>query len=140
MNTKVGLVSSKSNFFINKISQGRKSVREKSTFLRSFAFTYLWFWRIFTQYFDKVHILWEGHKIWKNFHFSWVLTLLSNILWVLTPESEQPVWLVGQKSKMLLFQSWINLLLLVYNSEGFNLRSYGKFVVWLCKWSFKFQI
>jgi hypothetical protein len=34
----VGLVSSKSNFFINKISQGRKSFREKSTFSPTFAF------------------------------------------------------------------------------------------------------
>jgi hypothetical protein len=37
----VGLVFSKSNFFINKISQGRKSVREKSTFSRTFAFSSL---------------------------------------------------------------------------------------------------
>ena len=35
----MGLVFSKSNFFINKISQGRKSVCEKSTFSRTFAFT-----------------------------------------------------------------------------------------------------
>ena len=34
----VGLLSSKSNFFTNKISKGRKSVREKSTFLPTFAF------------------------------------------------------------------------------------------------------
>ena len=34
----VGFVFSKSNFFINKISQGRKSVREKSTFSCKFSF------------------------------------------------------------------------------------------------------
>ena len=31
----------KSNFFINKITQGRKSLREKSTFSRPFAFSFL---------------------------------------------------------------------------------------------------
>ena len=35
----MGLVSLKSNFFLNKISQGRKFVREKSTFSRTFAFS-----------------------------------------------------------------------------------------------------
>ena len=34
----MGLVFSKSNFFINKISQGRKSNRKKITFLHTFAF------------------------------------------------------------------------------------------------------
>ena len=35
----MGLVLSNSNFFINKNSQGRKSVREKSTYSRKFGFT-----------------------------------------------------------------------------------------------------
>ena len=35
----MGLVFSKFNFFINKIFQGRKSVRKKSTFLRTFTFS-----------------------------------------------------------------------------------------------------
>ena len=51
----MGLVSSKSNFFINKISQGRKSVREKSTFLRIFALYTFYFFRNSVVVFDEAH-------------------------------------------------------------------------------------